>query len=256
MQIKIRHFGPIKEFNFDLKKDLVVIFGQNNLGKSYAIYIVYLLIKTGLNLSQRGATEPEFLAEFQAAFLGTFDQVENIKSRFSRQPMRLTWCNETSELVIEVKDQKLTLSNVTLLKYLQNSLDLDGVKQVYYLPAARFSIYQALSAFSAVFAELSKCRNVLRQKVEIPTLSVPVSDYFLGLSEIKKNSFILGNQEILGIVDEIERKILKGEVIFNTELRKFFYQPYHQELCLDFSLTSSMVSELFPLVAYLKYIVA
>jgi predicted ATPase len=46
MQIQIRNFGPIKAFDFDLKKDLVMIFGKNNIGKSYGIYIVYLLVKT------------------------------------------------------------------------------------------------------------------------------------------------------------------------------------------------------------------
>jgi len=31
MHIRIRNFGPIKEFNFDLTKDFVVIFGKNNI---------------------------------------------------------------------------------------------------------------------------------------------------------------------------------------------------------------------------------
>jgi predicted ATPase len=123
------------------------------------------------------------------------------------------------------------------------------------LPAARFGIYQALSAFSAIFAELGKSRNVLRQKVEIPTLTDPVSDYFLGLSNLKIND-IKVDKQILSLVEEIEQNILKGEVIFNPELNKFFYKPSQTDLYLNFSLTSSMVSELFPLVAYLKYIIA
>jgi predicted ATPase len=128
-------------------------------------------------------------------------------------------------------------------------------QQIYYLPAARFGIYQALSAFSAIFAELGKSRNVLRQKVEIPTLTDPVSDYFLGLSNLKIND-IKVDKQILSLVEEIEQNILKGEVIFNPELNKFFYKPSQTDLYLNFSLTSSMVSELFPLVAYLKYIIA
>jgi len=42
MKISIRNFGPISSFDFDLLKDLNVIFGKNNIGKSYAITAIYL----------------------------------------------------------------------------------------------------------------------------------------------------------------------------------------------------------------------
>jgi len=249
MQIKIRNFGPIKAFDFDLKKDLVMIFGKNNIGKSYGIYVVYLLVKTLLKSHDKQA----FLADFQDAFYATFESIDNITNRFSKKPMSLSLCSDVAELRIEVKDKQLVLTNASLLTKIR--LELDTQQQVYYLPAARFGIYQALSAFSAIFAELSKSRNILRQKVEIPALTDPVSDYFLGLSNLKIND-IKVDKQILSLVEEIEQYILKGEVIFNPELNKFFYKPSQTDLCLNFSLTSSMVSELFPLVAYLKYIVA
>jgi predicted ATPase len=260
MQIKIRNFGPIKAFDFDLEKNWVVIFGKNNMGKSYGIYMVYLLVKTWLNTQSEVSTntqfdqlQHQFLAEFQQAFSATFDKVDNTTSRFSKLPMRLSLSTDIAELTIEIKDRKLVLGNSSLLKEIQNSID--AVKQVYYLPAARFGIYQALSSFAAIFAELSKNRRFLTQKVEIPTLSDPVSDYFLGLSNIK-NSLVPGNKAILDIVAEIEQNILKGEVIFDTFLKKIFYKPSDMDLVLELSLTSSMVSELAPIVCYLKYIVA
>ena len=45
MKIKIVNFGPIKEFEFDLSKKLIVTYGDNNIGKSYAMQVVYLLLK-------------------------------------------------------------------------------------------------------------------------------------------------------------------------------------------------------------------
>jgi predicted ATPase len=265
MQIKIRNFGPIKEFDFDLEKDLVVIFGKNNIGKSYGIYVVYLLVKTLLNvqcswrssrtLPADDVLEQAFLAEFQQAFSATFDKVDNITSRFSGQPLSLSLCTQVAELTVEVKDKKLVLTKTSLLRELLSDLLLDTVKSVYYLPAARFGIYQALSAFAAIFAQLSKSRHLLRQKVEIPTLSDPVSDYFLGLSNIK-NNLMPGDEKILRLVDEIEQQILKGEIIFDTFLKKIFYKPFDTDLVLELSLTSSMVSELAPIVCYLKYIMA
>jgi len=262
MQIQIRNFGPIKAFDFDLKKDLVMIFGKNNIGKSYGIYVVYLLVKTLLKSQRYVSTnvavdklQQAFLADFQDAFYATFENLDNITNRFSKKPMSLSLCTNVAELRIEVKDNQLVLTNASLLTKIQNDFPLDTQQQIYYLPAARFGIYQALSAFSAIFAELGKSRNVLRQKVEIPTLTSPVSDYFLGLSNLKIND-IKVDKQILSLVEEIEQNILKGEVIFNSELNKFFYKPSQTDLYLNFSLTSSMVSELFPLVAYLKYIVA
>lgn len=55
---------------------------------------------------------------------------------------------------------------------------------------------------------------------------------------------------------EMEKNILKGEVHFNEETKQMVYTPCHTDLSLDMSLTSSMVSELSPVVSYLKYIVA
>jgi predicted ATP-dependent endonuclease of OLD family len=43
--VEISNFGPIKRFDFDLTKNLIVTYGKNNIGKSYAMQIVYLLLK-------------------------------------------------------------------------------------------------------------------------------------------------------------------------------------------------------------------
>ena len=45
MIIELQNFGPIKSFKFDTSKDMHAIFGKNNIGKSYAISAVYLILK-------------------------------------------------------------------------------------------------------------------------------------------------------------------------------------------------------------------
>ncbi|MBL7692846.1 MAG: AAA family ATPase, partial [Flavipsychrobacter sp.] len=52
MKIIIKDFGPISHFEFDLRKDLHVIFGKNNIGKSYAISAVYLILKNFISSTQ------------------------------------------------------------------------------------------------------------------------------------------------------------------------------------------------------------
>ncbi len=37
MQIEIERFGPVSSFVCDLDKDLVIIYGNNNIGKSYSM---------------------------------------------------------------------------------------------------------------------------------------------------------------------------------------------------------------------------
>lgn len=52
MKISITNFGPIKQFEYDLTKDIVVTFGDNNIGKSYAMQVVYLLLKNLVDFSE------------------------------------------------------------------------------------------------------------------------------------------------------------------------------------------------------------
>nr|VFJ42544.1 MAG: AAA ATPase domain-containing protein [Candidatus Kentron sp. DK] len=62
MKIQIHDFGPIHRFECDLGKDLHLIVGENNVGKSYGITVVYLLLKA-LMESRKDLDSTEFLHE-------------------------------------------------------------------------------------------------------------------------------------------------------------------------------------------------
>ena len=53
MFLTIENFGPIKKFEYDLSKDLIVTYGGNNIGKSYAMQLTYLLLKNLYNYAQQ-----------------------------------------------------------------------------------------------------------------------------------------------------------------------------------------------------------
>ncbi len=53
MKIKIENWGPVKEFEYDLDKSLIVTYGTNNIGKSYSMQVVYLLIRDMIIHSER-----------------------------------------------------------------------------------------------------------------------------------------------------------------------------------------------------------
>lgn len=45
MKLRLTHIGPIREIEFDINADLTFVYGKNNIGKSYAITIMYLILK-------------------------------------------------------------------------------------------------------------------------------------------------------------------------------------------------------------------
>jgi predicted ATPase len=45
MELHIRNIGPISSIDLDIDKDLTFIYGINNIGKSYAITLLYLVLK-------------------------------------------------------------------------------------------------------------------------------------------------------------------------------------------------------------------
>jgi predicted ATPase len=45
MELHVKNIGPINSINLDIEKDLTFIYGINNIGKSYAITLLYLFLK-------------------------------------------------------------------------------------------------------------------------------------------------------------------------------------------------------------------
>lgn len=125
---------------------------------------------------------------------------------------------------------------------------------VHYLPASRSGLYQSLSAFGQIVAELAKNRSLLRQKIELPGIAEPLSDYFLKLSDIRAAQQDDGTSPYQEIADEIERTILRGKVTIEPKTKKILFRPDRVEIDLDLSSTSSMVSEISPIATYIRHI--
>lgn len=126
------------------------------------------------------------------------------------------------------------------------------VGNVYFLPASRSGIYSGMSAFSSIIAELSKNKAFLTKKLELPGISEPISDYFLMLSGIRSKE----NSAYSEIYKKIESDILNGTVSFNRSRNTLVYTPDGLDHEFDMTEVSSMVSEISPIVAFLKYIIS
>lgn len=346
MKIRIENFGPLKKFEFDLSKSFIVTYGNNNIGKSYAMQMVYLLLKTFINF--RGIptiyigdssyyhrsgvvnSSTNNISMLVKEFVESGEQEKNVTNDVTGvlfkvlsdaiMPEFMSSCNNTfgnfertlekephiylefAEYVLNIDMKRSEISgDVKLfpihLKKTENSmhgsrkcknyLDVyvynnqdrrpisiiydqlnkvyfkllydiaEDYEQVYFLPASRSGIYSGMNAFGAIVAELSKNRAILTRKIELPGISEPISDYFISLSNIANvyNSRIKGSGYLQGCYNKIEDNILRGKVQFDKSKNALVYVPNDLDASFEMTEVSSMVSEVSPIVAFLKYII-
>ena len=334
MQIIIKNFGPIGRFVYDLDKNLIITYGNNNIGKSYSMQIVYLLLKTfiknappvfniGLmsfisedilkkiaalmdSFSKSDKDEIEITAEidgivfsvFSSLFMnsfidsckntfGNFDHIlkkhpkiiltednlrleinlssNTVSGKMSDYPLylhktvnvRLDAKNDCNKKIIYYSDStdkavKVILDIVQgLLKKSINTI-ISRYADVYFLPASRSGIYSGMNSLSPIIAELSKSRNYLTKPIQLPGISELMSDYFISLSNINSGK----NKEFAVFYNEIEENILQGKVAFDKNKNALLYKPVNVEDVFQMTEVSSMVSEISPIVAFLKYILS
>ena len=134
---------------------------------------------------------------------------------------------------------------------------LNQVGQVYFMPASRTGIYSGMSAFGSIVAELSKRRSDITSTIELPGISEPISDYFISLSSISNNDKF--DKDIDSVIraccDKIEGSILLGQVTFDSRKNSLMYAPNNMDAQFTMAEVSSMVSEVSPIVAILRYII-
>ena len=328
MKITIENFGPIHHCEFDLDKDFHLIVGENNVGKSYAVKIIYIILKSANNLNQTSHTDIDisvewkdkwepigqnniqiivedliksflnktFVENLRTYLIRTFEDSSVLLNQFSGKSSCIKLDIESSIVTLGVVENQFEMQsfcfkekvgleqgqlpdskainrkniyykndyarskNIAVSGFILRSVSdfylevLDQIGGFDYIPASRSGLYLALSSFGQIIAELSKSRSVLTSKIELPSIPEPLSDYFINLSNIdigKKNdeSSAFGK-----IAEQIEREILKGKVSHDPKTKRLVFVPDSTTLQLDLSSTSSMVSELSPIVSYIRYV--
>ena len=130
------------------------------------------------------------------------------------------------------------------------------IENPYYLPAARSGIMQSHRVIASSLVTRST-RAGLERFPEIPTLSGVVADFMEQLILYKENA--RPNDGLNQIANTLTSDVLAGQIIMNpspTGYPEFLYRP--QETGQDIRLTrsSSMVSELAPLVLFLRGVIS
>lgn len=340
MKIIIEKFGPIDKFEYDLDKELIITYGNNNIGKSYAMQIVYLMLKTfiaNMFITPRAyrpmylyprhidvSLHKEKIENMIRAFIESKDQIKDITSDIVLEvnklisvafmPEFMNSCKNTFgnlektlvkgpvitiiygeyHFVIDLKNGKISgkidIKPVRLKRtdsdfhksrnsvshldiYVLNDIEkptelvfqeiqktfrryvqriTGDFENVYFLPASRSGIYAGMNAFGSIVAELSRNRAFFTKKIEFPGISEPISDYFIALSNIKTKA----NEDLEEVYKAIEGNILKGKVTFDKNKNALMYEPDNIDASYEMTEVSSMVSEISPIVAFLKYIIS
>ncbi len=143
------------------------------------------------------------------------------------------------------------ISNITSRNIGSSSLGL--LRELHFLPSSRSGLHIGLSAFTPILAELSQNRFFLTKKtISLPTLSEPIADYYRDLATIDTNN---QNEKMAKIIAKIEKTILNGMITYNTKTSAIEYTNSQTSIQVDIEKASSMISELAPLLLFLKHIV-
>lgn len=321
MKIEINNLGIIQQFTIDLAKDLHLIYGKNNVGKSYAVHVVYLVLKSFKDFKEQlyknvtGSERRFFNAKIRTVvvsdsvqiikrnckphyeaflqnvfnrllipvlktlFINSFDGVKHLNNVFGNKNFEIKITFDFLILSISNTSKGLKITSIDILKLPEIKLatynkkgfdvvieDLAGIflkyvkenldncfHQIYFLPASRSGLYQALNGYGQILVQISQYRHVINKEFKIPTLPTPVSDYYLQLASL--NTAIV-NTDLATFATTIEEKIFKGATIFNEQTKQIFFQPKNTNLMLPLVNVASMIAELSPLVLYIKHIIS
>ena len=140
-----------------------------------------------------------------------------------------------------------------------NSVRISGIgyrnRDRYYLPAARSGIMQSHRIIASSLVRLTT-RVGLERFPEVPTMSGVIADFMerIILYEEVKGS----NNEMKSLAMTLESDVLNGQIHVEPSpsgYPDFRYRPQGMEEAIRLTQTSSMVSELAPLVLFLRSLV-
>ena len=260
MKILIKNLGPIHEFEFDLDKDLHLVYGKNSIGKSHAIAAVYLILKKlkpiffSKVLLDSDIVTTNISNSLFIAFRNTFNETsfKNVKIEVKAKTFELTVQSNGSK-GFEVTNLGFTTDNSSFRPSFIANSEIAAMPKLYFLPASRSGLYSGVNSIASIFAELSQLRYAMpNASIKLPTYSEPVSDYFLTLTSAtipNSDSDIFNDMG-----KKIENEVLNGSISVNPESKKIEFHDTKHNIRMDVTQTSSMVSELAPLVTFLKYI--
>ena len=275
VEIEVKNFGPIAEAKIDLRP-LTVFVGPSNTGKTYLCTLLYMMHTIFCESYGFPTTESTHASEhIQMETLNdrrneleivelALERFFDISSVFDLIRFRDD-AKDYLEFIIKfiypdeknpyfsfiIQDAKITTNKSSpALKLYDMSKNMNQSKW-YFLPAARNGILHSHRIVTSSLMERTLRKN--SGHIHIPTLSAVIVDYMQYLTLYQANN--KPNPILTEIVDELESHILGGKIDIVSSQNGYpeiKFHPKEAGQSVSITRTSAMISELAPLVLYLR----
>ncbi|KAB2908361.1 MAG: AAA family ATPase [Ignavibacteriales bacterium] len=207
MKICISNFGPIKKFEIDLSKKITLIYGENNIGKSYAMSIVYMLLKALSNVEVKRERINEFGSLFSSREKADFEEAMEVIGK---------------DFVSEsISDRNLDLFRNHLSHFIESILSETFVRS--------FREYLSSSYGNYDWIRNQFARKSISPEIEILTKSFNIS---LKINDEGSNSNVIrvdfANDFFTEICEDLSRTENFSPNFYDKIYRKFFIELFNQ----------------------------
>ena len=267
VEIAVENFGPIAKANIDLRP-LTVFVGPSNTGKTYFATLVYALHSIFVEFSHTPEPIEKNISHklsshhdaIELAFKRCFDvaSVSDLErfggSNSDSLEVLLNFSNMDREgwhFKLRSGDGKVTFNEKRKGISTHHPNPERNSEKCHYLPAARSGLLQSYRLVAGSLMDLTLRSD--NGPSEIPTLSAVAVDFMHHLTFHEKNG--KPEPEIQGIADALESGVLAGKIIVTTPqggYPKYNYCPDGSDQEVSLTRTAAMISELAPLVLYLR----
>ncbi len=271
VEISVKNFGPIAEADIDLRP-LTVFVGPSNTGKTYFATLVYALhsifvdefshtpepIKKNIPhklSSHHDAVVLAFKRCFDVASVSDLERFGGSDSDSLEVSLNFSDIDrEGWHFRLRSGDGKVTLNEKREGISTRHRNPERNSEKCHYLPAARSGLLQSYPIVAGSLMDLTLRSD--NGPSEIPTLSAVTVDFMRHLAFHEGNGKPV--PEIQGIADALESGVLAGKIIVTTSqggYPKYNYCPNGSDQEVSLTRTAALVSELAPLVLFLRSLV-
>lgn len=261
VNITVRNFGPIAEGTVNLRP-LTVFAGPSHTGKTYLSLLLYTFLKNPETFTEelKRCFDVDALSQLRRSVNGTCGDME-IALDVHSETGRLLWHFkfEVSESGITVDGSVRDARKVSafhredVCAFGENVKGNLARRLPIYLPANRSGILQHHALIARSLGEPWKPEDLS----EVSRVSMGVAD-FLHRLNVYRLPAKKPDSEMLAIADALEDKVLAGQVIVNPSSSgypQFLFRPRGMKAEIRLTQVSSMVSELAPLVLFLRGVI-
>lgn len=211
MKITLKDFGPISHFEFDLEKDLHVIFGKNNIGKSYAITAVYLILKNLI-------VQPE---EYDQVDLILYKLLRGENKKFNKRFSKTNNSTKTkySDDIQNVLDYISGLNTEVINDIKKdNPKELDVSTKIELIFSKVMDIYflkKLENSFNNSFLQFDDLQN----KYSKPNLNINIDfDYFTSGVKANNNKPVLDSFHLISKIHMLTQTIFEQSEIYTDKI--------------------------------------